>query len=947
LLFLLPVARLPPFPLPLLSPAGIGCQSPAQTMSSPTPSTQTTTGATTPSPPKTPQPKLEGEALISALRTQLDFYFSRANLATDAFLLAQMNAHPNRSVPVDVICGFRKIQQLTTDKSTVLEAMKGCKNLTLDESAGMVRSNIKVERTTLILRDIPRDAPTSEVRALFEKRPGDITKHIVSLTPDVNETWFVNFDSESACMDACMDVQSNMYTDNAYTFRGKPVAARVKSESINRVFFSGPNMQMVPQSSLLVGGPVGPQGQAPSMSYLPHGAYMPQYYYGAQYLPPGAHVAHPVGYTHAPYGHGHHHHQHHGHGSSSASHAPANSSTSTSANASQPMSKAERKAANIAANAAAQQAAQAKKEAKKKAQQAAQQGATSQTPSAVDGAAAGGKKKNKNKNKIAPEGAATAAANGSDGAANALPSSSSTAPSQSASAPRHSSAHKATNKQAAAASTAHTQAAASTPSAPMPALLTRYGVGGDDDDDAPLPRGPIKRTHTHTASTSAAAADSADKTATATEDGQQAMQDDVLFGHKRSAKEERRLTAKKRKAASSTRSSDGSARPSSHKSKKHRGGMTVDTEGDMSEPIDLFTGTTASQHLSRLSDPLSHSTLKAGMVVLGAIRAINEVDLTVQLPHGLTGYVSMREISDPLAEMVDKYIEQGEKAEAKAAGQTVDATNEDGDEAPVTLPELNTFMRVGQLVPCYILSVGTQLLESSSASSTKHSGAHVSKNRNKRIEISMRASLLNQNLSSASLVEGRTIQGAIKSVQEKGYIVDVGVSSTGATAATLGSNLTGGQNITAFLPFNKAPSSELLPPPKRTGRVSSKKSKDAENARRLPIGMPISALISNAQNKRVIVLDAQPSVVNTAVIRNAASKKDTDADEDDDDDDDDASAAEALKNSIGFTNLQPGMLVKATVIQVISDASGKSSNHRMSGGGLYVRFLDFFLWNHR
>lgn len=64
--------------------------------------------------------------LLSALRTQLDFYFSKENLATDAFLVSNMNA--DRCVPIDVIIEFKRVQQLTQDRDVLLEASKQCKN---------------------------------------------------------------------------------------------------------------------------------------------------------------------------------------------------------------------------------------------------------------------------------------------------------------------------------------------------------------------------------------------------------------------------------------------------------------------------------------------------------------------------------------------------------------------------------------------------------------------------------------------------------------------------------------------------------------------------------------------------------------------------------------------------------------------------------------------------
>lgn len=282
----------------------------------------------------------EGAALHDALRAQLEFYFSKQNLATDSYLLSQMNAHPKRSVPIDILAGFRKIKSLTDSKTAIIAALKQCQNLALDEATGLVRSTLKTERSTLILRDMPADASEAELRAAFESRPNSLCAggKLVSLTPDVNDTWFVTFDSESTCMEVCMDIQSNAFTETAYTYRTRPLQARVKNESLNRGFYTAPTNAGSGVSALLIGGPVnGPAG----VQYHPHYAMPGGYYYPQQYagyaVPNQAYL--PMGVP-----------------------APA---------AGVPQTKAEKKAAQAAAQAAQQATAAAKKEKKKAAAAAA------------------------------------------------------------------------------------------------------------------------------------------------------------------------------------------------------------------------------------------------------------------------------------------------------------------------------------------------------------------------------------------------------------------------------------------------------------------------------------------------------------------------------------------------------------------------------------------------
>ena len=104
--------------------------------------------------------------LLSALVIQLEFYFSRDNLQSDAFLLSQMDR--DRFVPVATIAAFRKVRQLTASLPAVVAAMRLCANLVLDESETLVRPSGRSERqTVIVLREVPDGVQQDEVRALF------------------------------------------------------------------------------------------------------------------------------------------------------------------------------------------------------------------------------------------------------------------------------------------------------------------------------------------------------------------------------------------------------------------------------------------------------------------------------------------------------------------------------------------------------------------------------------------------------------------------------------------------------------------------------------------------------------------------------------------------------------------------------------------------------------
>ncbi len=58
-------------------------------------------GEVSPSVVPSSPPRPEGPALLEALRRQVEFYFSKENLATDQYLVSQMNAQ--HFVPISTI----------------------------------------------------------------------------------------------------------------------------------------------------------------------------------------------------------------------------------------------------------------------------------------------------------------------------------------------------------------------------------------------------------------------------------------------------------------------------------------------------------------------------------------------------------------------------------------------------------------------------------------------------------------------------------------------------------------------------------------------------------------------------------------------------------------------------------------------------------------------------
>jgi hypothetical protein len=153
-----------------------------------------------------------------------------------------MNAQ--KYVPIDVIANFRKIKSLTEDKDLISKVARQCKNLACDETGRMVRPTLKMERKTLLLRDIPSSTPVEEVRAIFDKNCGKV----VGIRGDIGDTWYVSFETEEECVDTAMQLVGK-------TFQGKPIHCRVKSENLLRGYFFHPGQHKDASPSRFRDGP--------------------------------------------------------------------------------------------------------------------------------------------------------------------------------------------------------------------------------------------------------------------------------------------------------------------------------------------------------------------------------------------------------------------------------------------------------------------------------------------------------------------------------------------------------------------------------------------------------------------------------------------------------------------------------------------------------------------
>lgn len=178
------------------------------------------------------------QQLIEAVRKQIEYYFSKENLQTDVFLKSQMDGQ--MSVPLNVVMKFAKLKALTQDEAVVRKSLE---QSTLTIIDNRIKANIKASgRSTIILREIPSDAPEEEVKEIFNYEG---CKSINSIRSDIGDTWFVVMETEEDAKDTTLDLRLKKRT-----FRGLPVKARIKTEPVGRSFYSVPTVAVPPVYSI-------------------------------------------------------------------------------------------------------------------------------------------------------------------------------------------------------------------------------------------------------------------------------------------------------------------------------------------------------------------------------------------------------------------------------------------------------------------------------------------------------------------------------------------------------------------------------------------------------------------------------------------------------------------------------------------------------------------------
>lgn len=213
---------------------------------------------------------------------------------------------------------------------------------------------------------------------------------------------------------------------------------------------------------------------------------------------------------------------------------------------------------------------------------------------------------------------------------------------------------------------------------------------------------------------------------------------------------------------------------------------------------------------------LHMKNLKEGILMLGCVKEVADFEVTVSLPCGMQGFLSIKNICDSYTKLLSEQLDSADTEEI------------------CSLPHL---FYPGMVIRCVVAKLD------------------VAKRGSLSLQLSINPKLVNKALTSSSLKVGMVLSGCVESVEDHGYIVDIGISGT-----------------KAFLPKNAV--------------------KDKHNnLEELTVGQYVTPEVEEVKNDgRVARLSVNPATV--------------------------AQAFAESEQGWNLTNLLPGLLVKATIKKV-------------------------------
>lgn len=187
----------------------------------------------------------------------------------------------------------------------------------------------------------------------------------------------------------------------------------------------------------------------------------------------------------------------------------------------------------------------------------------------------------------------------------------------------------------------------------------------------------------------------------------------------------------------SSKGKKGAKSPAKKDTRKKRKPAEDDEDDDKPKDGEGLASSVTAFNFPKFIEPLRFKSLAPGTSLLGAVTKVKDFKMHLTLPSGLTGVVPITEVTDTLSELLASKV----------------------DDEDDVLPKMSAFFKPGQLVPCVIKALEER-----------------EKGNKKNVVLSLRPSLLNQNLAIGNITPGMAIHGSVKSVEDHGYIISFGTN---------------------------------------------------------------------------------------------------------------------------------------------------------------------------
>ncbi len=192
------------------------------------------------------------------------------------------------------------------------------------------------------------------------------------------------------------------------------------------------------------------------------------------------------------------------------------------------------------------------------------------------------------------------------------------------------------------------------------------------------------------------------------------------------------------------------------------GGAAAGAASDDEEDT-FFAGLAVQGALPKFAEQLKFRSLSVGARLWGCVAAVGARELTVALPHGLTGRVAAAEASDALADGAAPASPAAGKRKARGGDGGGGAAAADADAAPA----LGDLFAVGQMVRCTVVALR------GGAAAAPAPGAKAPR---RRVDLSLRVARANAGLRPDALRAGFALPASVASAEDHGYLLDFGIA---------------------------------------------------------------------------------------------------------------------------------------------------------------------------